>query len=107
AAMDQTSGPMRWGVDDCGLWCGDILKVALGYDACSELRGRYLTRAEALELMGKGALPAAIRRAARRHGWKPVKAGSEEVGDIGVMVVGKAAATLICRARGWFVGRSD
>lgn len=107
AAMNVTAGEMRWGVDDCGLWCGNILREAMGYDPCSELRGRYRTRLGARRHLGKGGLPAALRRAARRYGWRRIKQGDEQVGDIGALVAGGASATVICRAPGWFVGRND
>lgn len=107
AAMSTTVGEMKWGVDDCGLWCGNILREAMGYDPCSELRGRYRTRRGARRVLGAGGLPSALRRAARRHRWRRIEEGHEQPGDIGVLVVDGAAATMICRARGWFVGRSE
>jgi hypothetical protein len=106
AAM-AAAGVMRWGVDDCSMWCADILRVALGYDAAKPFRGRYRSRNGARRVMGKGGLPAALRNAARRHGWKRIQEGTERVGDIGIAVAGNVSSTVICRAPGWFVGRNE
>lgn len=106
-AMDATQGEMRWGVDDCGLWCGNILREALGYDPCGELRGRYRTRLGARRVLGAGGLPAALRRAARRHGWRRAKDGEERAGDVALAVRHGVPAVVICRAQGWFVGRTE
>lgn len=108
AAMQAaTSAPMHWGRDDCALWCADILKAALGYDAAASFRGRYKTRIGAHRVLGHGGLPRALRLASRRHGWRRVAAGEADVGDIGIAVVGTAISTVVCRKPGWFVGRSE
>lgn len=100
-------GPMQWGRDDCALWCANILREALGYDAAAPFRGRYRTRRGAHRVLGKTGLAAALRAAGRRHGWRRAKPGEERVGDIGLILVGGVASTVICRAPGWFVGRSE
>lgn len=106
AAMARDE-PMAWGVDDCALWCANILREALGYDAAASYRGRYKTRRGALRVLGRGGLEAAIERAAALHGWQPVVRGAERTGDIGIIVNEGITSTVICRAPGWFVGRNE
>lgn len=103
----ENDQPMRWGVDDCALWCADILKAALGYDAALSFRGRYDSSDGAQDVLGDGGLPRALRNAARQHGWRRVAPGNEGVGDIALMRAGGVISTVICRAPGWFVGRGE
>ena len=105
-AMDiAASRAMKWGVDDCSLWCADVLKGALGYDAGVQFRGRYKTARGARRALGRKGLLGALQGMARKHHWRSIAAGCEQPGDIGVLVSGKIASTVICRAPGWFVGR--
>jgi hypothetical protein len=106
AAM-ASAGAVQWGKDDCALWCANILQAALGYDAAKAFRGRYRTRIGAGRVLGRPGLAGALRAAARRHGWRRIKAGQEQVGDIGIFVILGVPTTVICRAPGWFVGRSE
>ena len=106
AAMADTS-PMRWGTDDCALWCANIIKAALGYDGAARFRGRYRTRIGAGRVLGRQGLAGALRAAARKHGWRRIKAGGEQVGDIGILMLGAVPVTVICRAPGWFVARNE
>lgn len=107
AQMRAADAPMQWGVDDCALWCADVLRSALGYDAASSFRGRYRTRIGARRVLGRAGLPNALRQAARRHGWRRVAPDDARCGDVGLMVMGETVSTMICRAEGWFVGRSE
>jgi hypothetical protein len=114
AALEQalgqamaTAGEMRWGRDDCALWCANILNAALGYDGAARFRGRYRTRSGARRVLGHGGLPGALRAAARKHGWRRIEPGAEQVGDIGILMQGDLPVTVICRAPGWFVARSE
>lgn len=106
AAMEHAANhAMQWGVDDCSLWCADILKGALGYDAAERFRGRYKTRVGARRVLGKGGLMEALVANAREFGWLPIRRG-EQPGDIAILLGQKGAASAaICRAPGWFVGR--
>lgn len=106
AAMAVTA-PMQWGRDDCALWCADIVKSALGYDAAARFRGRYRTRIGARRVLGRHGLPGALRAAARKHKWRRIKAGAEQVGDIGILMLADVPVTVICRAPGWFVARNE
>jgi hypothetical protein len=99
--------PMQWGKDDCALWCANILRPITGYDAAADFRGHYGTARGARRALGKGGLPAALKRAARRHKWIRVPASCAQTGDIGLILTEHGAATVICRARGWFVGRDQ
>lgn len=102
-----SAGEMQWGRDDCALWCANILKSALGYDGADQFRGRYRTRLGARRVLGKQGLAGALRAAARKHKWRPIKIGAEQVGDIGILVLGDVPVTVICRAPGWFVARNE
>ncbi|MGY4288899.1 hypothetical protein ACVWXO_008119 [Bradyrhizobium sp. LM2.7] len=105
AAMGA-AGAMQWGVDDCALWCANILREALGYDGAARFRGRYRTRIGAHRVLGRGGLANALRLAGRRHRWRRIRTGEERVGDIGIVVIDGVASTVMCRAQGWFVGRN-
>jgi hypothetical protein len=108
SAMDRASAaPMQWGRDDCALWCADVLLGALGYDAAARFRGRYRTRIGAKRVLGRGGLAAALRAAAKRHGWRRVKIGEEACGDIGLFKVDGVPTTVVCRTSGWFVARNE
>lgn len=112
AGIDAASAvPMRWGVDDCGLWVGNIIREVLGYDPCAECRGRYETAIGARRVLGPKGLKGGIQRAARRHGWKRIDPSIAQPGDVGLVRsrAGKriVLGTVICRAPGWFVGRGE
>lgn len=112
-AMDAaTVATMQWGKDDCALWCANALRPVLGYDPAAKFRGRYRTRLGAARALGKGGLLAALRSTARRHDWQRIDPRLAQPGDVGLAwVVGPGQkpvlATVICRARGWFVGRNE
>lgn len=102
-----SAGEMRWGRDDCALWCANILKQALGYDGAERFRGRYRTRLGAKRALGARGLAGALRSAARKHGWRRTNVGAEQVGDIGILMLGPVPVTVICRAPGWFLARNE
>jgi hypothetical protein len=104
---DAAAALMVWGRDDCALWCAGIIERALGYDPATSFRGRYRTRIGARRVLGKGGLAGALRAAARRHGWRRGRKGEERVGDVGIAALAGHHVTVICRAPGWFVGRSE
>ncbi len=106
AAMAVTT-PMQWGHDDCALWCANIHKAALGYDAVAGFRGRYRTRIGARRVLGRQGLAGALRAVARKQGWVRIKVGAEQTGDIGILMLGEVPVTMICRAPGWFVARNE
>jgi hypothetical protein len=103
----ESAAELTWGMDDCGMWCGDIFKEALGYDPVERFRGRYKTRIGAKRVLGSGGLPAAIRAISRKYGWHHIKEGDEQSGDIGIVEINGVPSTVICRAPGWFIGRND
>lgn len=107
AMADAAATPMQWGRDDCALWCANVLETALGYDGAARFRGRYRTRIGARRVLGGQGLAGALRAAARKHGWHRIKVGAEQVGDIGILMLGDVPVTVICRASGWFVARSE
>ncbi|MGJ5032363.1 DUF6950 family protein [Bradyrhizobium sp. HKCCYLS2038] len=115
AAMESaTSAPMEWGADDCALWVANIEREVLGFDPAHAYRGRYRTRRGAMRTMSKlhrGGLLGQLRAVARRRGWKRVDPIAAQIGDVGLIWTeyeGKPVlATVICRKRGWFVGRNN
>lgn len=107
-ALESASAEaMRWGRDDCALWCANVLRGVLGYDPAKSFRRRYRSRNGAQRVLGRMGLLGAIRGTARRHGWRLVPPADGQPGDIGIIIVGDVASTVICRAPGWFVGRSE
>jgi hypothetical protein len=98
---------MAWGKDDCALFHGNVELAARGYDPCAGFRGRYRTARGAHRVLGAGGLPGIMRKAARRHGWRKVKATKAKVGDVGLIVVGNAFAVVRCLHRGEWIGRNS
>jgi len=107
AMAAAASARMRWGMDDCALWAANVIQAALGYDPAAKFRGHYRTRRGARRVLGGPGLPGALRAAARRHQWVRVDPADARVGDIGLMAVDGASCCVVCRTRGWFVGRTD
>lgn len=105
-AMDEaTIRTMRWGIDDCSLWCADALREALGVDVAAKFRGRYKTRLGAMRVLGPGGVIRAWNEAAHINRWLAIEQGFENTGDIGIVSNGRIASAAICRAPGWFVAR--
>lgn len=102
-----TATEMRWSEDDCSMWVANILRPVLGYDPAEDFRGKYADQSSAHDRLGKLGLGYAIRRVASKHGWKRILPCWALSGDVGAMMVGRYPVTLICRDRGWFVGRNE
>lgn len=80
AAIENSSEPMVWGKDDCGLWVADIVKAVTGHDPAAEIRDRYTTERGALRIYRKaGGTMAVLNRA----GWGRVE--TPENLDIGLI----------------------
>ncbi len=106
AAMDRAGGNvMRWGVDDCGCWCASVLREALGYDAAA--RFRYDSRDAARTGLGPLGLGFALKDVAKLHGWRRIAPDAARTGDIGLAILNGFPTTMICRAPGWFLARSE
>jgi hypothetical protein len=58
-------------------------------------------------VLGKQGLAGALRAAARKHKWRRIAVGAEQVGDIGISELRGVQASMICRASGWFIGRTE
>lgn len=109
AAIDRSEGvPMRWGRNDCALWTASIVRRVLGYDPAADFRGKYWSQRRAFSALGKGGLPVALSRTARRHKWTRVDVRDAQPGDIGYCKTGdNLVACVINRAPGWWIGRVD
>lgn len=94
----------RWGVDDCALWCADVLRDALHVDAAEAFRGRYDTRDGAYDVLGPLGLALALARAARRNGWARIHPSDARIGDLG-LAVGMDVACVLKYRGGFWVGR--
>ena len=112
SAMDDAAAtPMQWGVDDCALWVANILQPVVGYDPAAAVRGRYRSRRGSMRITGREGLIGQLRSMAKRRKWKRIDPALAQSGDVGLawtLLDGKAVlATMICRDRDWFVGRSE
>jgi len=71
----------------------------------------YKTRRGSLRVAGPLGLLGALRRIARRHEWQRISPELAQPGDVGMawtVYQGRPVlATVMCRDRGWFVGRAD
>lgn len=106
-AIERSMGvPMRWGRNDCALWVASIIRRGLGYDPAKDWRGKYYSARKAIAIMGKGGLPRALFKAAKRHGWTHIPVEKAAPGDVGLCQVANGdVAVVINRAPGWWVGR--
>jgi hypothetical protein len=114
AAIADAKPDMDWAVDNCTFWPADIIRAALGYDPVEPgWRGSFTDRASCMRrLIAAGGLGALIARAADRHGWLQCDPDAAQVGDVGIAILPtpygvSMPSVLICRATGWFVGRSE
>jgi hypothetical protein len=91
-AIAESAEPMRWGVDDCGLFAANIVQAVTGHDPAAEVRGQYQNQLTAARLYRKnGGTGAVLVRA----GWKRVQAPTDL--DIGLIEARpmKAAAVFV------------
>jgi hypothetical protein len=99
--------PMRWGFDDCALAQAQVQLAALGQDPCAAFRGRYRTRRGARRVLGHGGLPAALRVAARRYGWRKIRSRQARIGDIGLVPTPTGLGVVRLMHRGQWIGRNE
>jgi hypothetical protein len=99
--------PMRWGIDDCVLAQAEVQLAALGQDPCAAFRGRYRTHRGARRVLGRGGLPAALRQAARRYGWRKIRSSCARVGDLGLVLTPTGLGLVRCMHRGEWIGRNE
>lgn len=107
AMSSAEKSEMVWGVDDCAMWVASIIRETLGYDPAERFREKYKTRDTAHQELGTLGLGFAIRQSAKQFGWKRILPEFAEAGDIGSMMLDKIPVTVICRKRGWFIGRNE
>lgn len=107
-AMDHAaSNPMEWKFDNCVFWPANVIKDALGYDPVEDYRGAVSSLEDAKKQVGPLGLGFALKRAAKKYGWRIIANQDAEVGDVGVVRIGSVNSTVICRAPGWFLARSE
>lgn len=108
AAVRSVGAPIRWGRNDCAIWCANVLKRPLGYDPAKAWRGTYSSERTAHKRLGKMGLPRALERTARIHGWGTVGAAEHaEPGDLALVDTPAGAACMLCYGRGFWIGRTD
>lgn len=99
--------PMVWGQDDCALAVANVIRDALGYDPAAPWRTGYRDQDGADAALGAMGLGHALRAVARVHGWTRITPARALTGDVGVILQGRRPCVVICRAQGWFMGRSE
>lgn len=87
AAIERVlSREVKWGKDDCLMFLADIVREVEGVDtAAPRFRGHYRSASGALRLLGRGGVPGAVARAARRIGFKPMPAALAPIGSLGLI----------------------
>lgn len=114
AAGEWAKTPLVWGRDDCMLAVADIVLSLTGNDPARRFRGRYRSMLGARRALGKGGTEAAAIDSARALHWKVIHPADALPGDVGLIEMMVRAVpyktstcAVICRQRGWFVGRGD
>lgn len=104
-AIDKwCSEPFQWGRNDCLLSLADIIKDALGYDPAADFRNRYTTRRGAARVAkAHGGFRGALKRAARRHGWRPISPAQAKTGDVGAV----SDRVFVIRHGGFWLQRTE
>jgi hypothetical protein len=93
-----------WGVDDCVLWCANVLKEALDFDPVSGIRGKYDSQETAHALIGKQGLAAGLRYRAKKFGWVRIAPERAKIGDLGILkdfATGTQTCVLKFKGRFW------
>lgn len=81
--------------DMCALKAAEIHLEAGLPDPAAPHRGQYTTEQEMRRHLGKGGLPAAVRKAARRLGWKRIHASRAQLGDWGLVATPNGPAVVV------------
>lgn len=103
---------MVWRRDNCAFACANPIRDALGYDPAEWFRGVH---EDGLEWWNYGdqhhrrwmGLGFALRAVAQRHGWRRIPPRDAQPGDVGLIIQSGHPCVVICKAPGWFVGRSE
>ncbi len=93
---------MRWGEDDCALWCANVLREVLGFDPAARFRNRYTTARgyrRVLRHEGLASLEEAIDGVARQCGWPCIDPAEAETGDLGIIHVSASRGAEAGRGR--------
>lgn len=98
--------PLIWGENDCCVFAANVIRDALGYDPAASFRGRYDDHESARVAVAPFGLGHTMRRVASDCGWTRIDPEQAETGDIGLVLhVQFGIAVVICKAKGWFMGR--
>lgn len=106
--LNAIARPMIWGVDDCALWCADVLRPALGVDPASLFRNRYTTPRGYLRVLkreGFQDLGEAIATVASDLGWSEIDPSDVVVGDLGVAAHPAGMTACIAKGNGFWIAR--
>lgn len=108
-AMERAEGaPMRWGRNDCTMWCANIIRRAIRRDPALDLRGKYYGQATAYRLiMEAGGLAEGLRVRAAKFGWREVSVSDAQVGDLGVGRSREGQSVMLRLRPGYWVRRTD
>lgn len=107
ALVEQCSGPIDYGIDDCVPFCVDLILVQTGDDLFSPERGSYSSKEERDALLDERGL--ARRMFARmdgRKGWRRVRPREAMQPAIGLATVGPDLVCCVAVANGYWATRS-
>lgn len=101
---------MRWGTDDCAMWCARILREAYGVDLGKGWRNQYRGKKGAARVLSQSrGLAGALARTCRRNGWVRIDPEDAEPGDLGLFITrdgGPACAVNLAGPAAW-IGRVE
>lgn len=105
AAIDRwCASPIVWGKDDCLMGLAAIVQQVEGIDLGALYRGRYRSQRGAIRVLGKGGVPGALARAARRLRWQRMVPVRCQSGALGVLMTPAGPAGIMRYGDMW-VGR--
>lgn len=107
AMLAVVGKPVVWGRDDCGMFISGIYRAAGIGDPASFYRGLYKSKSGARKALGKGGLPAGLRRLFKGIGWKAIHVDTARIGDVGIVMLPSGATSVIKLHDNEWMGRAE
>lgn len=107
AMIDIVGKPVVWGLDDCGMFISGIYRAAGIGDPASFYRGLYTSKSGAKKALGKGGLPAGLRRLFKGIGWSAIHVETARVGDVGIVMLPSGPTSVIKLHDNEWIGRAE